>query len=184
VHRHSLRLDQVHERVGDLLAHPLLHSEPACEQPNETCQLRDPDDRVAGDVPDVRPYLARAAAVAAPLRVARGIQNKVLEAMAMVKPLVATHDATRSLAVEAGTHLWVANQPEQFAQAVVEALTGPRREEIAGNGRSYVESHHSWPDLLQQVDRHLEALNPAHQTGTVPRAAGGQRLELSARYKS
>jgi len=143
-----------------------------------------PKIAVTGQVPDVRPYLQFARAVIAPLHIARGVQNKVLEAMAMVKPLVATHDATRSLAVEAGTHLWVANQPEQFAQAVVEALTGPRREEIAGNGRSYVESHHSWPDLLQQVDRHLEALNPAHQTGTVPRAAGGQRLELSARYKS
>jgi len=47
-----------------------------------------------------------------------------------------------------------------------------------------VEDHHSWPDLLTQIDRHLEALNPARQTGAPLRAAGGQRLELSARYKS
>ena len=102
----------------------------------------------------------------------------------MAKPLVATHDATRSLGVEAGVHLWVENRPEKFAHAVVEALMGPRRDQIAENARKYVESHHSWPALLTQVDHHLEALNPAHQTGAPLRAAGGQRLELSARCKS
>jgi glycosyltransferase involved in cell wall biosynthesis len=108
----------------------------------------------------------------------------VLEAMAMAKPLVATHDATRSLGVKAGVHLWVENGSEKFAHAVVEALIGPRRDEIARNARKYVEDHHSWPDLLTQVDRHLEALNPAHKTGAPLRAAGGQRLGLSARCKS
>jgi glycosyltransferase involved in cell wall biosynthesis len=139
---------------------------------------------VTGQVADVRPYLQHAQAVIAPLHIARGVQNKVLEAMAMAKPLVATHDATRSLGVQAGVHLWVENGAEEFAHAVVEALTGPRRDEIARNARKYVEDHHSWPVLLTQVDRHLEALNPAHQLGAPLRAAGGQRLELSARFKS
>lgn len=139
---------------------------------------------VTGQVADVRPYLEFAHTVIAPLHIARGVQNKVLEAMAMAKPLVATHDATRSLGVEAGVHLWVENGPEKFAHAVVEALMGSRREQIASNARKYVEDHHSWPVLLTQVDRHLEALNPAHQPGTPLRAAAGQRLELSARYKS
>ena len=139
---------------------------------------------VTGQVPDVRPYLQFAHAVIAPLHIARGVQNKVLEAMAMTKPVVATHDATRSLGVEPGTHLWVENAPENFARAVVEALQGPRREQIARNGRKYVEDHHSWPELLKQVDRHLEALNPVHQGGAPLRAAAGQRFELSARYKS
>jgi len=143
-----------------------------------------PKISVTGQVADVRPYLQFARAVVAPLHIARGVQNKMLEAMAMAKPLVATHDATRSLGVEAGVHLWVENQPEKFAAAVVEALTGPKREQIAANARKYVETHHSWPDLLSLVDRHLEALNPAHQSGTPLRAAGSQRLELSARYKS
>jgi sugar transferase (PEP-CTERM/EpsH1 system associated) len=143
-----------------------------------------PKISVTGQVADVRPYLQFAQAVIAPLHIARGVQNKVLEAMAMAKPLVATHDATRSLGVEAGVHLWVENRPEKFAHAVVEALMGPRREQIAENARKYVERHHSWPALLTQVDHHLEALNPAHQTGAPLRAAGGQRLELSARCKS
>ena len=143
-----------------------------------------PKISVTGQVADVRPYLQFAHAVIAPLHIARGVQNKVLEAMAMAKPLVATHDATRSLGVEAGVHLWVENQPDKFAHAVVEALMGPKREQIAQNARKYVENHHSWPQLLSQVDRHLEVLNPAHQTGTTLRAAAGQRLELSARCKS
>ena len=148
--------------------------------------LAGPGISVTGQVTDVRPYLQFARAVIAPLHIARGVQNKVLEAMAMAKPLVATPDATRSLGVEAGKHLWVANEPEMFAQAVVEALKGPRREEIARNARNYVEDHHSWPDLLKQVDRYLEALNPAGAVSVPPvlRSAAGERLELSARVKS
>jgi sugar transferase (PEP-CTERM/EpsH1 system associated) len=141
---------------------------------------------VTGRVADVRPYLQFAEAVIAPLHIARGVQNKVLEAMAMAKPVVATRDATRSLGVEAGTHLWVANEPEEFALALVEALQGPAREQIARNARRYVEDHHSWPELLKQIDRHLEALDPAPASSgaAVLRTAGAQRLELSARYKS
>jgi glycosyltransferase involved in cell wall biosynthesis len=139
---------------------------------------------VTGQVADVRPYLQFAQAVIAPLHIARGVQNKVLEAMAMTKPLVATHDATRSLGVEAGTHLWVENQPEEFAQAVVEALQGPDRDRIARNGRKYVEDHHAWPSLLEQIDRHLDTLDPQYPvSGPVP-LRGGQRLELSAQCKS
>ena len=145
-----------------------------------------PGISVTGQVPDVRPYLQFADAVIAPLHIARGVQNKVLEAMAMAKPVIATHDATRSLGVTAGTHLWVANEPENFAQAVMEALKGPRREEIARNARRYVEEHHSWPVLLKEIDCHLETLNPAHAVpASVPlRPAGGERLGLSVQVKS
>jgi sugar transferase (PEP-CTERM/EpsH1 system associated) len=141
---------------------------------------------VTGQVADVRPYLQFAHAVIAPLHIARGVQNKVLEAMAMAKPVVATRDATRSLGVEAGTHLWVENEPERFARAVAEALQGPERDRIARNARKYVEDHHSWPVLLQEVDRHLEALDAAEpDSPSLPLRTGrGQRFELSARYKS
>ena len=143
-----------------------------------------PKISVTGQVDDVRPYLQFARAVIAPLHIARGIQNKVLEAMAMTKPVVATHDATRSLGVVAGTHLWVENEPEKFAESLVEALKGARREEVARNARKYVEEHHSWPDRLKEVDRYLEALNPAYAipASPLPRAATGGRL--SARVKS
>ena len=144
---------------------------------------------VTGTVADVRPYLQHAQAVIAPLHIARGVQNKVLEAMAMAKPVVATKDATRSLGVQAGHQLWIENEPARFAAAVVEALQGRDRDTIARNARHYVESHHNWPTLLQDLDRHLEILQPPRppQPGAAaPRPPAGQTFELSthARHSS
>jgi sugar transferase (PEP-CTERM/EpsH1 system associated) len=113
---------------------------------------------VTGAVADVRPYLQFARAVIAPLRIARGVQNKVLEAMAMKKPVVATREATRSLAVEAGRHLWIENDPMRFAQAVLEALQGDNREIVARSARKYVEDNHNWTILLKGIDVQLRAL--------------------------
>jgi polysaccharide biosynthesis protein PslH len=113
---------------------------------------------VTGAVADVRPYLQFAKAVIAPLRIARGVQNKVLEAMAMGKPVVATREATRSLAVEAGRHLWIENDPMRFAEAVLEALRGENREIVAQSARKYVEHNHNWTNLLKGIDIHLQAL--------------------------
>ena len=143
---------------------------------------------VTGAVPDVRPYIQFAQAIIAPLHIARGVQNKVLEAMAMAKPVVATHDATRSLGVKAGHHLWVENEPRRFANAVVEALQGPDRDKLARNARDYVEVHHSWAGLMKNFERHLELLQPA-RTGVcdnmaATRPAAGSRLEFSAPCKS
>ena len=148
--------------------------------PSALKALAGPRISVTGQVADVRPYLQFAQAVIAPLHIARGIQNKVLEAMAMAKPLVATRDATRSLGVEAGTHLWIENEPEKFARAVVEALHGPQRDTVARNARKYVEDHHNWPRLLEDIDRHLEALNPAQPVPGLAPLRSGQRFELSA----
>ena len=139
-----------------------------------------PKISVTGQVADVRPYLQFAQAVIAPLHIARGVQNKVLEAMAMAKPLVATRDATRSLGVEAGIHLWVENEPEKFAQAVLEAMQGPDRGRIASNARKYVEDHHGWPSLLAQLDQHLEALDPQYPVCSPAPLRGDPRLQLSA----
>jgi glycosyltransferase involved in cell wall biosynthesis len=96
--------------------------------------------------------------------------------------VVATNDATRSLDVEAGMHLWVANEPEKFARAVVEALQGPERDRIARNGRKYVEDRHNWPNLLEEIDRHLEGL--ARPLAEAVPLRAGPRLGLSARCKS
>jgi sugar transferase (PEP-CTERM/EpsH1 system associated) len=142
--------------------------------------LASPRVSVTGQVPDIRPYLQFARAVIAPLHIARGVQNKVLEAMAMAKPLVATRDATRSLGVEAGKHLWVENDPDKFAQAVVQALQGPDRDRMARNARQYVEEHHGWPRLLQEIDRHLDMLDPASPLSGAVSLRGGARLGLSA----
>ena len=96
---------------------------------------------VTGAVEDVRPYIQHAAAVIAPLQIARGVQNKVLEAMAMQKAVVASDQASRALAVKDKVHLWIANEPEQFAAAIVQAVDSPQRDTIRANARRFVEDH-------------------------------------------
>jgi len=112
---------------------------------------------VTGRVDDVRPYVAHAAVVVAPLRLARGVQNKVLEGLAMKKPVVATVPASRGLDVTPGVDLWVEDDPQRFADAVVAAATGPDRERIAANGRRRVERDYDWTRNLAALDRLLES---------------------------
>ena len=116
------------------------------------------DIEISGDVLDVRPYIASARVVVAPLRIARGIQNKVLEALAMCVPVVATEEASRGLAVVGGRDIWVANSAEAFANAVVDAARSIDRKVIAANGRAYVEKYHNWSDLLAPLDTALKDL--------------------------
>ena len=103
----------------------------------------------------MRPYLAHAGAVVAPLKLARGLQNKVLEGMAMAKPVIATSPAARALHVSSGKELWIADEPAAFAQTVIGALGRPA--EIAANGRRYVEQNHDWTRNLAALDRLLDA---------------------------
>ncbi len=113
---------------------------------------------ITGRVPDIQPYLAHAAAVVAPLRIARGLQNKVIEGMAMAKPVVATWEAARALAVRPGEDLWVETEAEGFARAVIAAAAGPDRDRIARNARTYVECYHDWVLNLSVMDRLLGEL--------------------------
>lgn len=125
--------------------------------------LAAPDIEVTGEVPDVRPFIATARVVVAPLRIARGVQNKVLEALAMGVPTVATEEASRALAVSDGKDIWIANGAEAFADAVVRATEAAGRGLIAANGRSYVEKHHDWSRLLSRFDAALEDLTAPEQ---------------------
>jgi sugar transferase (PEP-CTERM/EpsH1 system associated) len=120
---------------------------------------------VTGTVDDVRPYLAHAAAVVAPLQLARGVQNKVLEGMAMAKPVIATSPAVQALEVSSGLELWVADEPMQFAQAVLGAMEAPSQTIAAG--RRYVERHHDWATNLGQLDQLLDRL----KVSVIPNAA-------------
>ncbi|HXH82031.1 MAG TPA: TIGR03087 family PEP-CTERM/XrtA system glycosyltransferase [Candidatus Tectomicrobia bacterium] len=109
---------------------------------------------VVGGVPDVRPYLREALVAVAPLRVARGVQNKVLEAMAMGLPVVASPKAFEGLEAEPGRDLVVAHGEETFADAVV-ALLGDRdaRRRMGAAARRFVEERHAWPVTLAPLDR-------------------------------
>jgi sugar transferase (PEP-CTERM/EpsH1 system associated) len=128
--------------------------------PASLSALAGPKMVVTGQVDDVRPYLQHAETIVAPLRIARGVQNKVLEAMAMAKPVVATQAATRALGVTSGVHLWIEDSPSGFAQAVVAAIGGTDRFHVARSARNYVERHHNWPKNLAFLDELLERDRP------------------------
>lgn len=111
---------------------------------------------VSGTVPDVRPWLAHAAMVVAPLRVARGVQNKVLEAMAMGRPVVAASACTGAIEAESGRDLLEATTAADYATAINSLLTDTQRaNEIGTNGRQCVLSRYSWDAHLAGIDRYL-----------------------------
>ena len=112
---------------------------------------------VTGRVEDVRPYLAHAAVAVAPLRIARGVQNKVLEAMAMGRPVVASEPASRALAAAPGQELLVEDAPQRFADAVLRALEPALADRLGRAGRAYVERHHCWAATLSRLDALLES---------------------------
>lgn len=110
---------------------------------------------VTGTVPDVRPYIAHARAAVAPLRIARGIQNKVLEAMAMATPTVVSPQALEGIRAEPGRELLLAEDGAAFADAVAVLLE--RQDNAMGlAARARVENHYSWPSNLACIGERLE----------------------------
>lgn len=113
---------------------------------------------VTGTVPDVRPYLQHAAAVVAPLRLARGIQNKVLEAMAMARPVVAAASCVRAITLEPQPGLQAAEDAGDFVARVGELLADRVAADTAGRAaRDFVLGAYSWDAHLAGLDRHLES---------------------------
>lgn len=112
---------------------------------------------VTGEVADVRPWLASADVVVAPLRIARGIQNKVLEAMAMARPVVASTQAFEGIDAQPGRDLLVAGDARAEADAVIALLADPVRAETIGRAaRVRVEQRYAWPARLAPLDALLE----------------------------
>jgi sugar transferase (PEP-CTERM/EpsH1 system associated) len=100
---------------------------------------------VTGAVPDIRAWLAAADIVAAPLRIARGVQNKVLEAMAMAKPVVASRAAFEGIEAVPGRDLVVADRPEDQAAAIRDFLANPARAASFGAAaRALMEAAYRW----------------------------------------
>jgi len=113
---------------------------------------RMPGVTVVGSVPDVRPFVAEASVVVVPLRLARGIQNKVLEAMAMGKAVVAAPPALAALKTEPGVQLLSASIPEEWVAPVCGLFADPKRcQELGAAARRYVEEHHHWGTCLEPL---------------------------------
>jgi sugar transferase (PEP-CTERM/EpsH1 system associated) len=113
---------------------------------------------VTGRVADVRPYVAHATACVAPLRIARGIQNKVLEAMAMARAVIVTPDALEGIAAEPGEELELAADAPSFAAAAIGLARHPERAARMGAAaRRRIEARYSWAAQLSAFDTIIAA---------------------------
>ena len=110
-----------------------------------------PGVQVTGRVPDTRPYLAHANVVVAPLRIARGTQNKVLEAMAMARPVVATPEAFEGVRGRPGQDILLAGSAAEMVQRINEVLDG-RHATLGAAARRAVETAHQWSATLRPLD--------------------------------
>ena len=111
---------------------------------------------VTGTVEDVRPYLQHAAVVVAPLRIARGIQNKILEAMSMSKPVVASQECVSAIDTTDGLDILSAESAEDFIykiQLLVEKQCNA--ESIGRSARLNVLEKYSWTSHLKKIDAHI-----------------------------
>ncbi|MGH6994364.1 MAG: TIGR03087 family PEP-CTERM/XrtA system glycosyltransferase [Stellaceae bacterium] len=114
----------------------------------------DANIRVTGRVADVRPYLAHADLAVAPLRLARGIQNKVLEAMAMAKPLVASPAALAAFGFARNDEVLAASTPAEFVDMITVALSAKGRA-IGLRGRARIAAEYRWDTKLPLLDKLL-----------------------------
>lgn len=120
---------------------------------------------VTGLVPDIRPFLAHAAVAVVPLAVARGVQNKLLEAMAMARPVVASPEAAAGIRARPGEHLLLASEPAETAAAVLRLLDAPdAARELGRRARRLVLEHYRWEDRLAALDALLEGVTAAAAT--------------------
>ncbi|MDT8383047.1 MAG: TIGR03087 family PEP-CTERM/XrtA system glycosyltransferase [Gammaproteobacteria bacterium] len=118
-----------------------------------------PGVTVTGAVQDIRPFMAHARAAVAPMRIARGVQNKVLEAMAMARPVLATPEAAEGIAARVGQDLWVESTPAGLQQQALQLLTG-EAVELGSAARQCVLQGYGWATNLQRFSELLESTPP------------------------
>jgi sugar transferase (PEP-CTERM/EpsH1 system associated) len=124
--------------------------------------------QVTGTVDDLRPYLAQATVAVCPALYAVGIQNKVLEAMAMGTPVISTPAGCAALAAEQDREVLTAEGEEELASAVLQVLSDPAlARRLSAAGRQYVEAHHSWETGARRLVRvYEEACSETDKRGT------------------
>jgi sugar transferase (PEP-CTERM/EpsH1 system associated) len=113
-----------------------------------------PGVHVTGRVADTRPYVAHALACVCPLRIARGIQNKVLEGMAMGKPVIASPAAFEGVRATPGRDLLVADGAEAFMAAIGTVLAGDHPD-LPTNARAAMVSGYAWAAVLSRMDQYM-----------------------------
>jgi sugar transferase (PEP-CTERM/EpsH1 system associated) len=111
-----------------------------------------PGITVTGSVEDIRPYIAHAALVVVPLRIARGIQNKVLEAMAMEKTVIASPQAAEGIRALHSQELFVEDKEQNFADRIIAQIKNGPNMKIGSAARARILKDYSWRKILDQVD--------------------------------
>jgi len=114
---------------------------------------------VTGTVPDVRPYLRKAALVVAPLRIRGGSRIKILEAMAMRKPVISTTVGAEGLRVTPGENILIGDSSDEFARNCLRALTDmPYSSRLADNGYDLVNRHYRWETIAEKMAQFLRTI--------------------------
>lgn len=122
---------------------------------------------VTGAVPDMAEEISKAHIVVAPLHTARGIQNKVLEGMAMAKPVIATDMANEGINAANGVEVLIANTPEQYMATINDIMASADGGRAIGDAaRRFVEENFSWETSQRELDAVLEeACSTSEKTG-------------------
>ena len=126
--------------------------------------FRSPRIEVTGKVEDIRPHLSSAAVTVAPLRIGGGTRFKILEAMAMARPVVSTSIGAEGIDARPGIEILLADDPESFARAVGKVLDDRTlAAELGSRGRTLVEERYSWTASGQRLETFLRELLEAHR---------------------
>jgi sugar transferase (PEP-CTERM/EpsH1 system associated) len=125
----------------------------------------DPNIIVTGYVDQIQPYLLKSAVFVAPMQIARGVQTKILEAMAMGVPVVTTSLGLEGITAVPGEDLFVEDPPEQFAKRVIQLMTDPElRKKISVNARKTIKERYNWDKNLEKLeDTLLKVANVRHE---------------------
>lgn len=115
-----------------------------------------PGVTLVANVPDIRPYLQNANIAIAPLRIARGVQNKILEAMAMGKAVIASPEALAGIKLQLDLNAVVANTPSEWCKMLTDLWdSSEKRDKLGSEARKFVQSNHVWSVTLQKWERLL-----------------------------
>jgi polysaccharide biosynthesis protein PslH len=143
--------------------------------PEQLRRLAGPNVVLTDAVPDTRPYVSRAGAFVVPLRMGSGTRLKVLEGLAMSRPLVSTSLGCEGIDAQDGQHLLIADDPITFAQRVLQVLNDDQlAAQLGRNGRALVEQRYSWPSVLRRLEDFLYTVRgegkvaEADEAGAVP----------------
>ena len=113
---------------------------------------------ITNKVPDIRPYINFSHVVIAPLRIARGIQNKILEALSLGKIVVASPAAAEGLDVIPGKHIYVAKNSDEFFTNIMKILTTTDIDNMGDTARKYICDNYAWSKKLEKLTNIIDAV--------------------------